>query len=340
MKILFQGSWKEGRNAPATKALFDAYCLALAEYTVKKHHTLVLTSNRESDKVVADKLIAATKLEGSDIKNHLMYLLPKREQSLPLAGRVVTIDETSWLIEERTYAVRYTDALIAIGGGKGTFDCTEKAFLSNKPVFVAVAIPSAASNAWKKRPKGYKYLADGDADIFDDVNVSPEEYCRNVFAILNALAEVAYSRRIFIVHGHDLYRRNQLVALLKKLDFEPIYLEKEAGISLTVIEKLERDTEKVGFSFVLYTPDDLGRQQGGVEMERARQNVIFEHGLLIGLLGRERTCAIIKGGLEIPSDIKGMLYEEVGDLEAVAEALKIVKVLKDAGYKIDISKLP
>ena len=337
MKILFQGGWKEGRNAPETKALIEDYCLALAKYIVKEHHAIVLTLNREFDKVVADKLIAAATSEGRNVKEHLIYFLPERERPLPPAGRVVTIPGKSWWIEERTYAVRNTDALIAIGGGKGTFDCTEKAFLSNKPVFVAAAIPSPASDAWMNRAKGYRYLADGDADIFDDVNVSPEEFFRNVFGILNALAEVAYSRRIFIVHGHDLHLRDQLADVIRKLEFEPVILQEEANKGLTVIEKLERDTEKVGFSFVLYTPDDLGRQQGGVEKERARQNVIFEHGLLIGLLGRERTCAIIKGDLEIPSDIRGMLYEQIGDL--TAEAIKIARVLKDAGYKLDASKL-
>jgi predicted nucleotide-binding protein len=337
MKILFQGGWKAERNGAETKKLIEDYCLALANYIVKEHHTIVLTSNREFDKLVADTLIAAATSGGRNVKDHLMYLLPERERQLPPAGRVVTIPAKSWLIEERTYAVQNTDALIAIGGGKGTFDCTEKAFLLNRPVFVAAAIPSAASNAWKNRPKRYKYLADGDADVFDDVNVSPEEFFRNVFGILNALAETAYSRRVFVVHGHDLHLRDQLADLLRKLEFTPVILQEEAHKGLTVIEQLERDTEKVGFSFVLYTPDDLGKQKGGVEKERGRQNVIFEHGLLIGLLGRERTCAIIKGDLEIPSDIRGMLYEEIGDLKA--EAIKIAKVLKDAGYKVDASRL-
>lgn len=337
MKILFQGGWKEGRNAPETKALIQQYCRALAKCIIKERHTIVLTSNREFDKVVADELMATATAEGRNVKEHLMYFLPKRERPLPAVGRVVTIPEKSWWIEERTYAIQNTDALIAIGGGKGTFDCIEKAFLSRKPVFVAAAIPSVASDAWKNRAEGYKYLAEGDADIFDDINVSPEEFLRNVFGILNVLAEVAYSRRIFIVHGHDLHFRDQLAALLRKLDFEPVILQEEANKGLTVIEKLERDTERVGFSFVLYTPDDLGKQRGGVEQERARQNVIFEHGLLIGLLGRDRTCAIIKGDLEIPSDIRGMLYEQIGDLRA--EAIKIAKVLKDGGYKLDASKL-
>lgn len=337
MKILFQGGWKADRNAPETKALIEAYCQTLARYIVKEGHCIVLTSNREFDKVVADQVITAASAEGRNIKDHLMYLLPEREWPLPSAGRVVTIPQTSWWIEERTYAVRNTDALIAIGGGKGTFDCTEKAFLCNKPVFVAAGIPSPSADAWKNRAKGYRYLTEGDADIFDDINVTPEEFFRNAFAILNTLTEVAYPRRIFIVHGHDLHMRDQLAELIRKLEFEPVILQDEGNKGLTVIEKLERDTEKVGFSFVLYTPDDLGRQAGNAEQQRARQNVIFEHGLLIGLLGRERTCAIIKGELEMPSDIKGMLYEQIGDLKA--EAIKIARVLKDAGYKVDASKL-
>ena len=124
---------------------------------------------------------------------------------------------------------------------------------------------------------------------------------------------------------------------MQELDFIPVVLQDEPSRSLTIIEKLERDTEKVGFSFVLYTPDDLGHFQGEPERTRARQNVVFEHGLLIGLLGRERTCAIVKGDLEMPSDIKGMMYENIDDLKK--ESLKIAKILKEAGYKVDLSKL-
>lgn len=146
-----------------------------------------------------------------------------------------------------------------------------------------------------------------------------------------------FSRRVFIVHGRDHYFRDSLVYLLKNLDFEPIVLQDEPSKSLTIIEKLERDTGQIGFSFVLYTSDDLGHLPGDAEKSRARQNVVFEHGLLIGLLGRERTCAIIKGDLEIPSDIQGMIYENIQDIKT--DALKIARVLKEAGYEIDGTKL-
>jgi hypothetical protein len=315
VKILFQGGWKAGRNAPDDRGKIEEYCRALARHIIKERHTIVLTSTRDYDKVVGQELISVAAAEGRSVKEHLVYFLPKREKTLPAEGRVVAIPDKSWWIEERTYAIQNTDALVAVGGGKRTFDCVEKAFLSKKPVFVATAIRAPSSDAWKNRPKGYRYLSDGDADAFDDINVSADEFFRNVFAVVNMLAEVAYSRRVFVVHGHDLHLRDQLVEVVTRLKFEPVVLQQEANRGLTVIEKLERDTERVGFAFILYTPDDLGRQRGETEKARARQNVIFEHGLLIGLLGRERTCAIIKGDLEIPSDIRGMVYEQISDFD-------------------------
>ena len=67
MKILFQGGWKEGRDSLKEKELIEDYCLALAEQVVKRGHVIVLTSNRESDKVVAEKVIATASSEGRNV---------------------------------------------------------------------------------------------------------------------------------------------------------------------------------------------------------------------------------------------------------------------------------
>jgi len=63
----------------------------------------------------------------------------------------------------------------------------------------------------------------------------------------------------------------------------------------------------------------------------------IEHGLLIGLLGRERTCALVIGEVEEPSDIPGMVYEQLSDVKG--DALRIARVLKQAGYSVDASGL-
>lgn len=297
----------------------------------------MLTSNRECDKIVSAEIAQIARNEGKNLKDHLMFLLSQRERDVPREGRVIRIPEKSWWIEERTFCIQNTDAVIAIGGGRGTFDCVEKAFLSRKPVFVATAVPCQASSAWKSRARGYRYLIEGDADVLDDVNITVDEFFSYVFSIIDSLSAIVYPRRVFVVHGHNHYLRDTLADILRKLKFDPVVLQDEASRSLTIIEKLERDTDKVGFAIILYTPDDLGRQLGGVERPRGRQNVVFEHGLLIALLGRERTCALIHGDVEVPSDIHGMIHETIGDLKG--EAIKIAKVLKDAGYVVDASGL-
>jgi hypothetical protein len=265
--------------------------------------------------------------------------LPEREATLPTHGRVVQIPKRQWWVEERTEAVLYADAVIVVGGGRGSFDCVEKAFLSNKPAFVAMAVSSKATTAWRSRTNKYKLrnVSDEDMEALDDVNLGPEEFFTHVFSVISKIAEALHSRRIFVVHGHDWYARDSLVDVLRRLKFEPIVLSEQPSTSLTIIEKLERNAADVGFAFVIYTPDDVGRAKAGDERSRARQNVVFEHGLLIGLLGRSRTCALLLGELEEPTDIRGMLYEPIVDIRN--EALRITRVLKDAGYSFDISGL-
>ena len=338
MKILFQGGWKAKRDHIDTKMQISEYCESLAKHIVANNHQIILTTNRDFEKLIADKVAEAAVAKKANVKDHLLFLLSSRIKDLPSKGRVITYDTTRWWIEDRTYFVQEADAVVAIGGGKGTFDCVEKSFLAGKPVFVAAAIPCKATEAWKRRKSSYLYLVSGDADFQDDLNMTPDEFFDNVFRILSSLAEIRYSRRIFIVHGHDHFFRDSLVSILRKLNFFPVVLQDEPSRSLTIIEKLERDAEKVGFAFIIYTPDDLGHLPHEPERPRARQNVVFEHGLLIGLMGRDRTCAIIKGkDLEIPSDIQGMIYEKIRDIKT--EALTIAKVMKQAGYKVDATNL-
>jgi predicted nucleotide-binding protein len=339
MKILFQGGWKAGRDPENTRNMISDYCSKLASFIVSNNHTIVLTSCRDFDKIVGDAIVSVALESGRKSKDHLIYFLPERELTLPEHGRVVRIQQNQWWIEERTEAVLYSDALIAIGGGRGTFDCVEKAFLNNKPVFVAAAVPSRATTAWLSRANKhkYRYFSEKELETLDDINVSPEEFYQHVFSLINKISEAVYSRRIFIVHGHDLYARDSLVDVLRRLDFEPIVLADEPSKSLTIIEKLEKNTSAIGFSFIIYTPDDVGRSKAETDRPRARQNVIFEHGLLIGLIGRERTCALLIGEIEEPSDVRGMVYEQVNDVKS--DALKIARVLKQAGYAVNASTL-
>jgi len=123
--------------------------------------------------------------------------------------------------------------------------------------------------------------------------------------------------RAFIVHGHDdaekLALKNYLQNTLKFP--ESIILHEQPGIGRTIIEKLEDYAFQVELAFVLLTPDDKLSSEGDSndERRRARQNVIFELGYFLGVLGRAsgRVFLLYKGPLDLPSDIFGLIYIDV-----------------------------
>lgn len=69
----------------------------------------------------------------------------------------------------------------------------------------------------------------------------------------------------------------------------------------------------------------------------ARQNVVFEHGYLIGRLGRERVCALVKGNVETPGDISGVVYISMDD--AGAWKADLAREMRATGLPVDMNKL-
>lgn len=143
---------------------------------------------------------------------------------------------------------------------------------------------------------------------------------------------------VFIVHGHDGEAESRTARFIEKLGFKPIILHEQASSGKTIIEKIE-EYSNVGFGIVLYTPCDIGGKQGDIQnlQSRARQNVVFEHGYLIGKIGRENVCALVKGVLEKPNDISGVVYVQMDGENAWQN--KIAKEMRKSGYDVDMNKI-
>jgi hypothetical protein len=140
------------------------------------------------------------------------------------------------------------------------------------------------------------------------------------------------TKQVFIVHGHDDIAKLEMASFVKSLKLEPIILHLQASSGRTIIEKIEHYSN-VGFGVVLYTPCDVGAKVGALSSAyRARQNVVFEHGYLIGKLGRPRVAAVVKGLIETPNDISGVVYLALDDAGAWKESLKME--LRAAGYNV------
>src|SRR5262249_10516118 len=63
------------------------------------------------------------------------------------------------------------------------------------------------------------------------------------------------TNRVFVVHGHDIAALDQTEILLRRWGLEPIILRDKPNQGMTLIEKVETNTD-VGYAFVLLTPDD------------------------------------------------------------------------------------
>ena len=144
--------------------------------------------------------------------------------------------------------------------------------------------------------------------------------------------------KVFIVHGHDNAAKEAVARFVEKIGLEAIILHEQASSGKTIIEKIEANSN-VGFAIVLYTPCDVGASKGEKDQlkPRARQNVIFEHGYLMGKIGRKNVCALVKGDIETPNDISGVVYIKMDESEAWK--YQVAKEMKACGYEFDPSKL-
>lgn len=138
---------------------------------------------------------------------------------------------------------------------------------------------------------------------------------------------------IFLVHGHDEVLKLEVARLLESVTEEEItILAEQTSRGRTIIEKLEHYSQ-VKFAVVLLTPDDRVTATGSRKPSgRARQNVILELGLFLGLLGRDRVCALYKSGVEVPSDYNGVLFIEADD--GGGWKLGLLRELEEAGIPI------
>src|SRR5262249_8245016 len=102
------------------------------------------------------------------------------------------------------------------------------------------------------------------------------------------------SNREFVVHGHDVGAREAVPRVLQIVALQAVIRQEQPNSGRTIIEKFEESAAAVSFAVILLTPDDFVRSAGSDQIERARQNVIYELGYFAGKLGRGRVCLLRK----------------------------------------------
>jgi predicted nucleotide-binding protein len=138
------------------------------------------------------------------------------------------------------------------------------------------------------------------------------------------------SGSVFVVHGRDLEAKNQVVEVIKKLPLKPIVLQDLPNEGLKALfDKVMHFGLQANLAVVIMTPDDAGASHSDIapcmsvqEIQkvlsaRARQNVIFEMGLMVGLLRQRRVFLLVKGDrrelMKDFSDFEGILLIMMDD---------------------------
>lgn len=147
-------------------------------------------------------------------------------------------------------------------------------------------------------------------------------------------AQLGNMNKIFIVHGHDGELKHSVARIVEKQGIEAVILSEQANQGRTIIEKFEANSD-VGGAICLFTADDVGKaKDASSENSRARQNVVLETGYFMGKHGRDHVVILADSGIEIPSDLSGVVYTNTSNWE-----IGLLKDLKAMGYEVDFNKL-
>jgi hypothetical protein len=120
--------------------------------------------------------------------------------------------------------------------------------------------------------------------------------------------------RVFISHGRSLEWVKIQTYLEKDIGIPTLELAQEPNLGRTVLQKLQEEAQKCSVAVIVMTGDDM-TDEGEV---RARENVLHEIGFFQGLYGLQNVVLLHEQGVNIPSNIHGLVY--IGFPKDTAEA--------------------
>jgi predicted nucleotide-binding protein len=111
-------------------------------------------------------------------------------------------------------------------------------------------------------------------------------------------------KRIFVSHGRASDWREVQTYLEKDIGVKTLELAQEPNLGRTILQKLEEESRRCCYAVIVMTGDD--KMEGGEV--RARENVLHEIGFFQGKFGLMNVCLLHEEGVNIPSNIHGLVY--------------------------------
>ncbi len=326
------------------RALKD-FCLELGSVLADFPHALLVGSEnpRTADRLIVNGLLASRRGRAARI---WVYHRTQRSSSAPFSEDARRSNDMFLFIPlaERQLSpshlrmLRDADLAIVIGGGSSAYAAGMAASLMGVRLIPVATFGGAGRLLWQQL-----------SDQFNSPIVKlPLRYTWDRLAgdpdrVIEVIRqEITALPRLMIVHGRSSDRVMVEDILRAHGVTDPVILQERFKPGQTIPEKFEREALQVDGALVLFTPDDeaaalLGSIGEPISVNerrrrvRARQNVSLEYGWFWGRLGRERVLLLMKGELEMPSDLAGLLYESyiISPQECQAAIVDFVESMRD-----------
>ncbi len=111
-------------------------------------------------------------------------------------------------------------------------------------------------------------------------------------------------KRIFLSHGRSGDWKDVQSHLEKDMKHETLELAQEASGGLTIIEKLEKYSDRCDCAVIVMSGDDADAEG----QPRVRENVMHEIGFFHGKYGRNRVILLHEEGVSVPTNLAGIVY--------------------------------
>jgi len=211
------------------------------------------------------------------------------------------------------------DALVTVGGADGTYQAALELRLTKKRLVPIGGFGGASSRLLADLLKSAPPHKAGDFEKLNNPWVP--ELASHVVTVLGANSP----SNVLLIHGHASDRIELEEWLRHERLVKPVVMDQEFTAGQTLPEKFEDLADKADAAIALATPDDVGSTKLGTDItrDRARQNVWVEVGWFWGRLGRSRVLLLVKGEVEIPSDLYGIEYHRYK--ESVLELTPLIQ---------------
>lgn len=348
MRIAVFGS--SNSTAPVGDVITDVdaledFCAHLGSAIAEFRHTLLVTSDieRTADRLVVDGVLKSR--QGRQIRIWV-YHQPSRRPNRPFttesaasAGTFIfkPLPTVQGIVPVLT-RLRDADVAIVVGGGSYSYAAGLAASLMKVRLIPVASFGGAGRLLWQQFSDQYDSPTAKlpSRHTWDNIAGNPEK------AIEVIRQEISSLPRLMIVHGRSPDRMLVEQILRDQGVTDPIILRERFRAGETIPERFEREALQADAALVLFTPDDeaasllssTGSPISPDELRlrvRARQNVSLEYGWFWGRLGRDRVLLLLKGELELPSDLVGLSYHSynVSPDECAPEIAGFIEAIRD-----------